>query len=157
MSGSELSPWHFPHVALGALRFISFSLSPTPLYYSLRKAWLLWTIPSSGLGNHVAATPGQKLRWAFLWTRDNRLDFPGQEGMNPSAKLLMLTSYQNPQRLWPCSSSDPLLFACVAGGTICSSASLCLEGKWAQLNRQALGFLCSAIINLMEHGKNITS
>ena len=78
--------------------------------------------------------------------------------MKPSAKLLALTSYQNPQRLWPCSSSDPLLFAWAAGGTVCSSASLYLEGKWTQLNRQAPArFLCSAIINLMEHGKNTTS
>ena len=113
------------------------------------KARLLWIIPSGGLGSRVAAISRQKLSWAFLWTRDNRLDL---------AKLLMLTSYQNPQRLWPCSSSDPLLFGWVVGGTVCSSASLCLEGKWAQLNRQTPArLLCNAIINLMEQGKNITS
>lgn len=73
------------------------------------------------------------------------------------ASLLMLTFYQNLRDLQPHSNSDPLLFGWAAGGTVCNSASLRLEGKWAQLSRQVpVRHFCNTVINLKEHGKNIT-
>lgn len=95
----------------------------------------------------------QRQRCTWLWLR---LDF-GQERMTP-ASLLMLTFYQNLRDFQPHSNSDPLLFVWVAGGTVWNSASLRLEGKWAQLSRQVpVRHFCNTIINFKEHGKNITS
>ena len=77
MSGSELSLAYPSCGPCGCEIYLVLFVPNSPLYYSLGR--LLWIIPSGGLGSRVAAIPRQKLSWAFLWTRDNRLDL-GRKG-----------------------------------------------------------------------------